>query len=301
MAVDKLVDSAQLESDLTSVANAIRAKTCGTVDLQFPDGFVSEIGSISGGGGISVDDFADLSEPSGNVTINGTQIGIHALRNRTAMTGISGPNVTSIGEYALYYDSGLVSVDFPSLRTVGKGAFGYCSGLVTVSLPNLTDGGETMFNYCTNLVSVNLPKLEYIGNSGNYTFLGCSKLEGIVLPSFTGTLGNGIFRTCNALEYIDVYSPSKLNSPDNFGASTRLDTIIVRGNRVMALSAIACMANTCFGDGKSGGTLYVPSSMISSYQSASNWSTILAYANNSIEAIEGSQYENYYADGTPIT
>ena len=50
MAVDKLVDSAQLESDLTSVADAIRAKTGGTADLQFPADFVSEIGSISGGG-----------------------------------------------------------------------------------------------------------------------------------------------------------------------------------------------------------------------------------------------------------
>ena len=50
MAIDKLVDSAQLESDLTSVADAIRAKTGGTADLAFPADFVSEIGSISGGG-----------------------------------------------------------------------------------------------------------------------------------------------------------------------------------------------------------------------------------------------------------
>lgn len=50
MAVDKLVDSAQLESDLTDVADAIRAKTGGTADLAFPADFVSEIGSISGGG-----------------------------------------------------------------------------------------------------------------------------------------------------------------------------------------------------------------------------------------------------------
>lgn len=54
MSVDKLVDSAQLESDLTSVADAIRAKTGGTADLQFPADFVSEIGSISGGGGSSI-------------------------------------------------------------------------------------------------------------------------------------------------------------------------------------------------------------------------------------------------------
>lgn len=43
------VDSTQLDSDLTSVANAIRAKSGGSGQLAFPAGFVSEIGNISGG------------------------------------------------------------------------------------------------------------------------------------------------------------------------------------------------------------------------------------------------------------
>lgn len=50
MAVDKLVDSTQLDADLTSVANAIRAKSGGSSQLAFPRGFVSEIGNISTGG-----------------------------------------------------------------------------------------------------------------------------------------------------------------------------------------------------------------------------------------------------------
>lgn len=51
MAVDKLVDSTQLDSDLTSVANAIRAKSGGSSQLAFPAGFVSEIQAIPSGGG----------------------------------------------------------------------------------------------------------------------------------------------------------------------------------------------------------------------------------------------------------
>lgn len=51
MSVDKLVDSTQLDSDLTSVANAIRAKSGGSGQLAFPSGFVSEIGNIPSGGG----------------------------------------------------------------------------------------------------------------------------------------------------------------------------------------------------------------------------------------------------------
>ena len=40
-------------SDLTSVANAIRAKSGGISQLAFPAGFVSEIGNIPTGGGIA--------------------------------------------------------------------------------------------------------------------------------------------------------------------------------------------------------------------------------------------------------
>ena len=50
MALDKLVDSARLDTDLASVADAIRAKTGGSGSLAFPAGFVSAIGAIAAGG-----------------------------------------------------------------------------------------------------------------------------------------------------------------------------------------------------------------------------------------------------------
>lgn len=51
MAVDKLVDSGQLDSDLTSVANAIRTKGGTSAQLAFPNEFVSAINAIPTGGG----------------------------------------------------------------------------------------------------------------------------------------------------------------------------------------------------------------------------------------------------------
>lgn len=51
MAYDKLVDSAQLDADLTSVADAIRAKGGTDAQLAFPAGFVSAVQAISTGGG----------------------------------------------------------------------------------------------------------------------------------------------------------------------------------------------------------------------------------------------------------
>jgi len=65
MAVDKLVDSSQLDSDLTSVANAIRTKGGTSSQLAFPSGFVSAISNIPTGG----------STPTGTKQIGITQNG----------------------------------------------------------------------------------------------------------------------------------------------------------------------------------------------------------------------------------
>ena len=56
MALDKLVDSAQLDTDLTAVAGAIRTKGGTSAQLAFPAGFVDAIAAIrTGGGGLKND------------------------------------------------------------------------------------------------------------------------------------------------------------------------------------------------------------------------------------------------------
>lgn len=51
MALDALVDSSQLNSDLTGIANAIRTKGGTSAQLAFPAGFVSAVEAIPTGGG----------------------------------------------------------------------------------------------------------------------------------------------------------------------------------------------------------------------------------------------------------
>lgn len=61
MAVDKLVDSTQLDADLASVADAIRAKGGTSAQLAFPAEFVSAIEDIeTGGGGINYLDYCTM-------------------------------------------------------------------------------------------------------------------------------------------------------------------------------------------------------------------------------------------------
>ena len=49
MAIDKLVDSSQLDNNLTLVANAIRAKGGTSASLSFPTEYITAINAISGG------------------------------------------------------------------------------------------------------------------------------------------------------------------------------------------------------------------------------------------------------------
>ena len=96
---------------------------------------------------------------------------------------------------------------------------------------------------------------------------------------------------CSSLSELDFPKATAINGTYAFGDCSSLNTLILRANAVVSLSNKNTFYNTPFASGGTGGTLYVPQALISSYQSANNWSTILGYPNNSIQAIEGSIYE----------
>lgn len=85
MAVDKLVDSTQLDSDLTSVANAIRTKGGTSAALAFPQGFVDAIDAIpTGGGGGSPTATFEATPASSNATIS-FEAGDYAIPSQYAL------------------------------------------------------------------------------------------------------------------------------------------------------------------------------------------------------------------------
>lgn len=82
MSVDKLVDSTQLDADLTSVANAIRTKGGTSASLAFPADFVSAIAAIPSGGGVTaatgeftlLSDTTEVSTSQRSITLPGFQL-----------------------------------------------------------------------------------------------------------------------------------------------------------------------------------------------------------------------------------
>lgn len=182
--------------------------------------------------------------------------------------------------YAFYGLKGITSVYAPNLTgTEGTGyCFYQCTGLTSIDIPSATGFGQRCFMGCTGLTTV---VLKAGIHCWSYNFASCTNLT--------------------AIDYAGIDSSQGTFDGNGFNGSTKLATLIIRNTTAAKLSNINCFTNTPFASGKTGGTLYVPSSLISTYQSASNWSTILGYERNSIQAIEGSVYETKYADGTSIT
>ena len=50
-----------------------------------------------------------------------------------------------------------------------------------------------------------------------------------------------------------------------------------------------------------GGTIYVPQALLSSYPTATNWSVVHGWGTITWTAIEGSYYETHHADGSEVT
>ena len=222
------------DTDLTAVANAIRAKSGGSAALAFPAGFVSEIGNIpSGGGELSPTDWFTGDVPE------------------KAIIGDVLPRGANAFEYA----------PFKVIRW------------------------ELTTNTASRITTA-------------YIF-SHTDAEVLVMPYYTGTFDNlYVFRDSKKLKVLDTRMTNFNNTICN-GCSV-LDTIILRSPTLARMGDVNALGGTSFDSNGSGGTLYVPQALISTYQSATNWSKILGYTNNQILPIEGSIYETQYADGTPV-
>ena len=162
MALDKVVDSAALDAEMTSVANAIRAKTGNTDMLAWPDGFLAAIAEITGGATEPyIEEVIDGNGNLINATLHGhTIISNSAFENCTmlALTSLS-PGLTRIGNRAFYNCSELTLTSLPAgLTSIGGSAFANCSKLALTSLPaGLTSIGGSAFKDCLELALTSLP------------------------------------------------------------------------------------------------------------------------------------------------
>lgn len=166
----------------------------------------------------------------------------------------------------------------------------YCTAITSITMPNATMVGQDAFSSNTSLTYA------YFGGNnctfGHYVVRYCSALKEVHIPRARSDFSFGGFGLsgCTALEVIDYgYAISLMF---NSMSTCPLHTVIARKTgSVASLTANSLDSSTAFQNGGTGGTVYVPSALIDSYKTATNWSTYYAYGTMTFKAIEGSEYE----------
>lgn len=178
-------------------------------------------------------------------------------------------NITTIRAYAFYNKDSLKHISTPNVISVGQKAFSNCSAIESIYMPNV--------------VTIDSNAFAWTGSASTPLTAVFPKVSGILKGTFNRAhvqvcdLGPGVTQLASDAFYTN-------------GNSVICQTLILRKEDGIVTAGSADSINGLR-------DVYVPSALISTYQSATYWST---NSNITFHAIEGSEYEHYYADGTPV-
>ena len=159
----------------------------------------------------------------------------------------------------------LTDENVPSeLTAISGSAFRNCSSLETVSLSNIKTIGTYCFYDC-RIENFSMPKLE---NAENYS-LAYNSFTAVTLPNLINAK-NGAFWYCSELETADFEKLVSIYS-QAFYQCSKLENLILRSTTMVSLSSINALSNTKIASGE--GFIYVPESLITTYQSDVIWNT----------------------------
>lgn len=179
-----------------------------------------------------------------------TGIGREEFRNCKALRSTKLDNVKTIGFYAFAACSNLKSVgSLFNVEKIEKNTFDGCTNLnIEVSMPSLT--GELPADLFANsgiTKVLNLGKITSLHGNSPYDrgpFGWCYSLTQVTFPPTLTNIGAWSFQRCKALEWIKILSAIPPTLGDNAFYDTNNDFII-----------------------------YVPTTSVDTYKSASGWST----------------------------
>lgn len=310
MALDKLVDSAKLDSDLNDIADAILAKSGGSSQIAFPAGFVREIQTIPivDVEPLQVDENGTYAAPSGKafspVTVTvpkPPEVDVEPLQVSENGT-YNAPTGKAYSPVVVEVPAGDPNENLEKANN---------NTLTSIS-SNMTQVKQYLFAGCTNLTQINFPALTTINTyafykcgfssfvTENYVnlwsncFRECANLETVVLKGGCYRIDISVFERCTALQAVDCASFDRFGiNGGAFYYTGAIEALILRQtdsvvNLSAAIPASSALTTT--------GYIYVPAALVDTYKAATNWSVVASR----ITSIEGSYYETHYANGTPI-
>lgn len=162
------------------------------------------------------------------------------------MTSFEDDTLTTLKAYVFYGSTQLQTLRMSALTAVPVGLCQGASGLTTVDLPEAAGRmGNNGFQNCSSLVNVNIPK---ITNFVNYAFSGCTSLAKLDLSNkFAGFSGGASLNGCSSLTTL----------------------ILRKSDKIVTLGNANNLTNSAIASGT--GYIYVPSALIETYKTATNW------------------------------
>lgn len=256
-------------------------------------GVVGTATAGGGGGDTSMEDGLITGTLTTYTNDRVTNIRKYAFQYCSSLASVSFQKVTTIGSYAFYACSGLTNVSFPEVTTIQPYAFAGGNSLTSITFPKAINLQVGTFVACSKLTSIYFPQLT---NTGNSTFCNCSKLTNISLPEVT-VIGRNVFEGCTGLTYVSFPKVTNIASnafrscssliSANFPVLTYVGSSAFQGctsliSIYLGASTVCTLANTTAftnaGITSTTGSIFVPASLLASYQAATNW----AYFSNRI-------------------
>lgn len=204
------------------------------------------------------------------------------------LTEYSNDELTTLPTYAFYECTSIITASFPNVTTVKEEAFSKCSNLETVDLSSCKTLGANAFYNCKKLKNITLGEISRLerqifygcaiesfeSNSAGLIyndgiFSNCTSLKRVSLPNINNVSGGMVFYNCTSLTEVDFGSANNIY-PQTFYGCTALESITLRGLTMAVLKNINAFDNC------SGRTInvYVPESLIETYQSDETWSAV---------------------------
>lgn len=237
-----------------------------------------------------------------------------------ALTSLPG-TIRVIGQAAFRDCTNLALTSLPEgLSSISLSAFSGCSKMALTSLPsNITSIGQSAFESCKALALTSLP--DKVTSISFYAFRTCTSLTSIYCGGALTTMGSGAFSSSSStaypmnlqvarfpnaaiaslgdafsndakLETLDLGNCSAISASALSGCNLLQTLVLRKTSAICTLANVSAFTNTPL-RGYNGltATVYVPSALIETYKTATNWSTIFNEGYLTFAAIEGSEWE----------
>ena len=232
--------------------------TTGTITVKGDSNLISE--NIKDG--VSIFGVTGTYEGSGGSSTGDTS-NEDGLIERNISTYVNN-RVSKIGEYVFARWGSLISVDFPECTSIGSYGFSSCTSLTTISFPKCTSIGNYAFFGCRLLNIASFPECTSVGNNAFYS---CTSLSIVSFPECT-SIGSSAFYSCTPLSTVSFPKCTSIGSYA-FYRCTSLSTIYLIGSSLCRLLSSTAFTQT--GITSSTGSIYVPTSLVTSYKTATGW------------------------------